>query len=74
MVDAELTRLTFMIVATPVVEWTIGLEAFGPETQLLDVLRATGRAAFAERAGLDLRVEWSESYAAWVRSRSATVT
>jgi hypothetical protein len=47
---------------------TIGLEAFGPETERLDVLLRTCAAAFAS-APPDLRLEAasSESYPSWLR-------
>jgi hypothetical protein len=40
----ELTGLDYVIDGTTHVEWTFGLEAFGPKSQLVDVLQATIRA------------------------------
>ena len=45
-------------------EETFGLEAFGPKSQLLDVMQATLRAICP---GLpELPSEWTASYATWL--------
>lgn len=63
----ELTRLDYAINGTTHVEWTFGLEAFGPKSQLLDVMQATIRAI---SPGLpDLPAGWTASYATWLLSR-----
>jgi hypothetical protein len=49
------------------VEWTFGLEAVGPTSQLLDVMQATLRAI---SPGLpNLPAEWTASYATWLLSK-----
>jgi hypothetical protein len=64
----ELTRLDYAIHGTTFVEWTFGLEAFGPHTQLLDVIQATIRAI---TPGLpDLPAGWTGSYATWLRAKN----
>jgi hypothetical protein len=63
----ELTRLDYAIDGTTHVEWTFGLEAFGPKSQLLDVMQATIRAI---SPGLpDLPAGWTASYATWLLSK-----
>jgi len=64
----ELTRLDFTIDGTARREWTYGLEAFGPTTQLLDVLQATLR-AIASQGALPVSVGATQSYSAWLLSR-----
>ena len=47
-------------------QWTFGLEAFGPKTQFLDVLRA-GVATITAQAELPaLPAAWTSSYASWL--------
>jgi hypothetical protein len=48
------------------VEWTLALEAFGAEAALLDVLKATCRAAQGSGLSLELGCEGSMSYPAWL--------
>lgn len=63
----ELTRLDYTIDGATHVEWTFGLEAFGPKSQLLDVMQATIREI---SPGLpDLSAGWTASYATWVLAR-----
>jgi hypothetical protein len=62
----ELTRLDYEIAGTPRAEWTFGLEAFGPKTQLLDVLRATVGSIIAQAGLPALRAAWTSSYASWL--------
>jgi hypothetical protein len=65
----ELTRLDYSIDGTARVEWTFGLEAFGPSAGLLDVLQAAVRVITA-RSGLpNLPAAWTASYASWLLSR-----
>ncbi|MBO0860429.1 MAG: hypothetical protein J2P21_18510 [Chloracidobacterium sp.] len=65
----ELTRLDYEIKGTAYVEQTFGLEAFGPKSQLLDVMQAAIR---AHSPGLpELRAEWTASYATWLLARIA---
>jgi hypothetical protein len=65
----ELTRLRYWSVGEPNVRtaWTLGLEAFGPEDGLLQVLQTTCGAAFS--GGLQLSVDsaCSMSYPEWLR-------
>lgn len=66
----EFTRLDYAIDGTAHVEWTFGLEAFGPSSQLMDVMRATVRAI---SPGLpNLAAGWTASYATWLLSKIAT--
>jgi hypothetical protein len=67
----ELTQLHYHRDGNPLVEWTFGLEAFGPELGLLDVLQATSRVTFAAGAGFELGADCSDSYPGWLRSRLA---
>jgi hypothetical protein len=62
----ELTRLEYQIADTTRAEWTFGLEAFGPKTQLLDVLRATVGSITAQAGLPALRAAWTLSYASWL--------
>jgi hypothetical protein len=63
----ELTRLDYAIDGATHVEWTFGLEAFGPKSQLLDVLQTTLRAI---SPGLpNLPAGWTASYATWLLSK-----
>jgi hypothetical protein len=62
----ELTRLEYQIADTSRAEWTFGLEAFGPKTQLLDVLRATVGSITAQAGLPALRAAWTSSYASWL--------
>ena len=65
----ELTRLDYAINGTPHIEWTFGLEAFGPKSQLLDVVQATVRTI---NLGLpDLPAGWTASYATWLLPKIA---
>jgi hypothetical protein len=64
----ELTRLEYQIADTPRAEWTFGLEAFGPKTQLLDVLRTTVGWITAQAGLPALRAAWTSSYASWLLS------
>ena len=62
----ELTRLDYATDGTT--EWTFGLEAFGPTSQLLDVMQVTVRAI---SPGVpDLPAEWTASYATWMLRKS----
>jgi len=65
----ELTKLEYTTNAKDCVEWTFGLEAFGPKTQLLDVLQAVCRAITSESTLPELRAEWTASYASWLLPR-----
>ena len=62
----ELTRLEYQIADRPHAEWTFGLEAFGPKTQLLDVLRAAVGSITAQAGLPTLRAAWTSSYASWL--------
>ena len=62
----ELTRLEYQIADTPRIEWTFGLEAFGPKTQLLEVLRATVESIKAQAGLPPLRPSQTLSYASWL--------
>jgi hypothetical protein len=64
----ELTRLKYQIADTSRAEWTFGLEAFGPKTQLLDVLRATVDSITVQGGLPALRAAWTSSYASWLRA------
>jgi hypothetical protein len=63
----ELAGLDYALDGAPHVEWTFGLEAFGPTSQLLDVMQAVLRAI---SPGLpNLPAEWTASYATWLLSK-----
>ena len=68
----ELTRLDYDIAGASRVEWTFGLEAFGPAPRLLDVLRGTIDAIAAPGALPPLRSVSSMSYAAWLLALRAS--
>ncbi|WP_437277065.1 hypothetical protein WME90_38350 [Sorangium sp. So ce375] len=51
--------------------WSLGLEAFGPPTILLEALYAVGRAVFVEMPDLRLTSGESKGYPAWLAERSA---
>jgi hypothetical protein len=65
----ELTRLEYTSNAIKRVEWTFGLEAFGPKEQLLHVLQAVCRAIASGSALPELRAEWTASYPSWLLSK-----
>ena len=65
----ELTRLDYSIEGKAAVEWTFGLEAFGPKAQLLEVLQATVRAITAQAGLPELPAARSASYATWLLSK-----
>lgn len=48
--------------------WTIGLEAFGPELNLLEIFWATCRATLGDALKLELGGELSMSYPQWLAS------
>jgi hypothetical protein len=64
----ELTRLGYDFDAKTHSEWTFGFEAFGPKTQLLDILQATIRAIASDLP--DLQAAWTASYASWLLSKT----
>jgi hypothetical protein len=65
----EFTRLEYRAGGTDRVEWTFGLEAFGPAAQLLDVLQATCRAITRQPTVPDLPAAWTASYPRWLLDR-----
>jgi hypothetical protein len=65
----ELTRLDYEIKGTAYVEQTFGLEAFGPKSQLLDVMQATIRVLCPRLP--ELPAEWTASYATWLLAKIA---
>lgn len=67
----EWTRLDYAIDGTARGEVTFGLEAFGPKTQLLDVMQATIRAITAQGGLPELPAAWTASYASWLLSKIA---
>src|SRR5262245_34547929 len=65
----ELTRLEYTNNAIKCVEWTFGLEAFGPKPQLLHVLQTVCRTIGGGSALPELRAEWTASYPSWLLSK-----
>jgi hypothetical protein len=65
----ELTRLEYTNNAIKCVEWTFGLEAFGPKAQLLHVLQAVCRAIASGSALPELCAGWTASYPNWLLSK-----
>ncbi|WP_147450495.1 hypothetical protein [Corallococcus carmarthensis] len=67
----ELTRLHCRSSeqAAPIEGWTLGLEAFGPEATLLEILQGACREAFASCPQIALGKACSASYPEWVRLR-----
>lgn len=59
-------ELTELVIDGEALALTFGLEAFGPEQALLDILLRTSKAVFASTGGLRLDARQSESYAQWV--------
>lgn len=63
----ELTQVRYRLddeLSVP--EWTLGLEAFGPEPKLLEILQATSRVAFIDDARFELDGARSASYPEWL--------
>ena len=68
----ELTQLTYTSNATSFVDWTFGLEAFGPSTQLpqlLNILQAVCRAITSPSRMPELCASWTASYPTWLLSK-----
>jgi hypothetical protein len=66
----ELTDLTYTINGACRRERTYGLEAFGPATQLLDVLQVTCRAIVGTSAPPELPASWTASYSTWLLGKT----
>jgi hypothetical protein len=62
----EMTELAFELRGETRRTVTVGLQAFGPEPMLLDVLLRVCPIAFESAAGLQLGFAQSESYPAWL--------
>ena len=62
----ELTSLDYEVNKDRARSLTIGLEAFGPETELLRILLAVSEETFASAPELELAAEHSESYPRWL--------
>ncbi|MBU8900929.1 hypothetical protein KRR26_35565 [Corallococcus sp. M34] len=67
----ELTRICCQLSeqSSPIDGWTLGLEAFGPESTLLAALQGGAREAFAVCPQIALGKECSASYPEWVKLR-----
>ena len=61
-----MTELAFEIDGAARRAVTVGLDAFGPESMLLEVLLRTCTVAFEPSAGLQLGFAQSESYPTWL--------
>ena len=62
----EMTELAFEIDGASRRAVTVGLDAFGPESMLLEVLLRTCTVAFESSTGLQLGFAQSESYPTWL--------
>ena len=62
----EMTELAFEIDGPSQRAITVGLDAFGPESMLLEVLLRTCTVAFESSASLELGFAQSESYPTWL--------